>query len=327
MKIIIDAFGGDNAPLEVLKGVSLAKSEVSVSLAVTGDKQKILECATQNNIDIEGVEIIDAPTVIETEDDPKVVLKAKKDSSMAVGLSMVANDSADAFVSAGSTAALLMGATMIVGRIKGVKRPALGAVIPSANGKYLLLDCGANSECRPEMLAQFGAMGSAYVKHILGIDAPKVGLANNGAEESKGTAVQIDAFKLLSKNKNINFIGNVEGRDIPKGAADVVVADGFTGNIILKVIEGLSMTLFGMLKEIFYKSLSTKLAAAVLKPGLREFKKKFDYTEEGGAPFIGVKKPIIKAHGSSNAKAFKNAIKQAEKWAKSDVLTEIERLI
>ncbi len=327
MKIIIDAFGGDNAPLEVLKGVEMAKSEVEATLAVTGDKQKIEQCATENGINLDGIEIIDAKTVIDMEDDPKVVLKAKKDSSMSVGLNMVASDEADAFVSAGSTAALLMGATMIVGRIKGIKRPALGAVIPSPKGKYILLDCGANAECRPEMLMQFGVMGTAYVKNVLGIENPKVGLVNNGAEETKGTKLQLDAHKLLKENTKLNFIGNVEGRDVPKGVADVVVADGFTGNIVLKVIEGLSSALFGMLKEIFMKSLSTKLAAAVLKPGLREFKKKFDYAEEGGSPFLGLKKPVIKAHGSSNAKAFKNAIRQAEKWSKTNVSSEIERLI
>ena len=318
MRIAIDAFGGDNAPLEILKGAVLAK-QYGEQLVLVGSEQEIRSCAQANGVDLSGIEIMDAKTVMDMHDEAKAVLKAKADSSMSVGLRAVAAGEADAFVTAGPTGAALMGATMIVKRIKGVKRPALCVVIPSAKKPYLLIDCGANAECRPEMLNQFAVMGSVYMEKVMGYENPRVGLANNGAEDSKGTELQVEAYKLLKANDQINFIGNAEGRDVPSGDYDVIVADGFTGNIILKLTEGLASALMSMLKEVFYQSTLSKLAAAVLKPGLRGFKNKMDYTKYGGAPIIGLQKPVVKAHGSSNAEAIKNAVRQAIDWSRSGV--------
>lgn len=318
MRIAIDAFGGDNAPLEILKGAVLAK-QYGEQLVLVGSEQEIRNCAQENGVDLSGIEIMDAKTVMDMHDEAKAVLKAKADSSMSVGLRAVAAGEADAFVTAGPTGAALMGATMIVKRIKGVKRPALCVVIPSAKKPYLLIDCGANAECRPEMLNQFAVMGSVYMEKVMGYENPRVGLANNGAEDSKGTELQVEAYKLLKANDQINFIGNAEGRDVPSGDYDVIVADGFTGNIILKLTEGLASALMSMLKEVFYQSTLSKLAAAVLKPGLRGFKNKMDYTKYGGAPIIGLQKPVVKAHGSSNAEAIKNAVRQAIDWSRSGV--------
>ncbi len=326
MKIVIDAFGGDNAPLEIIKGVVAAKS-FGEQLALSGNAAEIEKCARENGLDISGIEILPANSVMDMHDDTKLVLKAKADSSMAVGLKALASGEADAFISAGPTGALIMGATLIVKRIKGVKRPAFGAVIPSVSGYYILIDCGANVECRPEMLEQFGTLGSIYMQKVLGIESPRVGLANNGAEDSKGTELQIEAHKLLAKNPSINFIGNVEGRDIPLGAADVVVADGFTGNMILKTVEGMGSAMMKKLKAVFMASFATKLAAAALKPALREFKNSMDYEKLGGAPIIGLTKPVVKAHGSSSAEAVRNAVKQAIDWSRSGVSEAIERAV
>ena len=323
MKIVIDAFGGDNAPLEILKGVSLAR-QYGEQLAVTGPRAEIERCAGDNGIDLAGVEIVDADSVMGYDDEAKTILKEKKTSSMGRGLTMLADGEADAFVSAGPTGALFMGGTFLVKRIKGVSRPALGSVIPSADGSFLLIDCGANAECRPDALLQFGVMGSVYMKHVMGVANPRVGLANNGAEESKGTELQQEAYKLLAACEGINFVGNVEGRDIPLGACDVAVTDGFTGNLILKTIEGMASAIFQKLKGVFYKNTATKLAAAVLKPALKEFKDSMDYSKYGGAPIIGLKKPVIKAHGSSNAEAVMNAVRQAIEWSRSGVTEAIE---
>ena len=326
MKIVIDAFGGDNAPLEIIKGAVLAK-EYGETLVLSGDGAKIRECAAKNGVDLAGIEILEAATVMDMHDDAKLVLKGKVDSSMAVGLKAVANGEADAFVSAGPSGALLMGSTMIVKRIKGVKRPAMCAVLPSAKAPCLLIDCGANVECRPEMLAQFGVMGSVYMNRVQGVEAPRVGLANNGAEDSKGTELQIEAYQLLKAQDGILFRGNCEGRDLPMGEFDVVVADGFTGNLILKTYEGLGLAIFAKLKEVFYKNTVTKLAAVALKPGLREFKNSMDYNKLGGAPIIGLTRPVVKAHGSSNAEAVKNAIRQAITWTHSGVTEALTELL
>ena len=327
MKIVVDAFGGDNAPLEIIKGVIAAKQEYDIDIALTGSVETIEKVAKDNHLELEGLELIEAPQIIEMEDEAKAVLKQKADSSMAVALHLVAEGKADAVVSAGSTGAFLMGATMILKRIKGIKRPALGAVMPGLVGPYILMDCGANAEVRPEMLNQFGLMGSIYVKNVLKIDNPKVGLANNGAEESKGTDLQREAYALLSKNSNINFAGNVEGRDIPEGICQVVVADGFTGNLILKTVEGTASFVFSLLKEMFMKNFVSKIAALLLKTGLKSLRKKMDYTEYGGAPLIGLTKPAVKAHGSSNANAIKNAIRQAMQWTAAGVTEEIARTV
>lgn len=329
MRIVVDAFGGDNAPPAAIQGAADARDELGANIVLTGQKTVIEKTAADMKLDLGGIEIVDAPQVVDMHDEAKAVVKSKKDSSMAVGLRMVADDEADAFVSAGSTGALLMGATLVVKRLEGVKRPALATVLPTAEGPCLLIDCGANVECRPEMLDQFGAMGSIYMTKTLGIDSPRVALANNGTEESKGTELQIEAYKLLKQNAAVNFIGNAEGRDIPTGYCDVAVCDGFTGNIILKTYEGLAEALMRMLKdEVFMKNLGSKLATKMfLMGGLRDFRKRMDYTEYGGAPFIGLKKPVIKAHGSSNAKAIKNAIRQAMVWSGAGVTEAIAEAV
>jgi len=260
-------------------------------------------------------------------DEAKIVLRKKADSSMGVALRMVAEGNADAVVSAGSTAAFLMGATMIIKRIKGVKRPALGAVMPGKQGPYILVDCGANAEVRPEMLNQFGLMGSIYMKNVMGISSPKVGLANNGAEDTKGTDLQRDAYILLKGNEHISFFGNIEGRDIPMGECQVVVADGFSGNLVLKTVEGTASFAFSMLKDMFMANILSKFAAVLLTSGLKALRKKMDYTEYGGAPLIGLTKPAVKAHGSSNANAIKNAIRQAMQWTAAGVTEEITRVV
>ena len=322
MRIAIDAYGGDFAPLEMIKGASEARA-LGETIVLCGDENGIRECAEQNGVDISGIEILPADSVMEMRDEARAVLKAKASSSMGVGLRALADGSADAFVSAGPTGALLMGGTMIVKRIKGVKRPALGVVFPG-DSLTLLIDCGANAECRPEMLAQFAVMGAEYMRGMFAVQSPRVGLLNNGAEETKGTELQLEAHKLLAADENVNFIGNVEGRDALSGACDVLVADGFTGNILLKTIEGTAAVLFRRIKGAFYKSLATKLAAAVLKSSLKEMKDSLDYTKYGGAPIVGLKSPVVKAHGSSNAEAIKNAVRQAIEWKSAGVSERIE---
>lgn len=324
MKIIVDAFGGDNAPLEILKGAMLAVEEYGIDVVLTGDEAKILECAKQNNIELKNTEIVHTPGVIDMHDDAKVVLKEKADSSMGLGFRLLNEGRGDAFVSAGSTAAITVGATLITKRIKGVKRPCVASIMPSADKPFLLLDCGANAECRAEFLCQFGAMGSLYMKNILKVENPRVALANNGEEETKGTPVVKEAYELM-KNADYNFIGNIEGRQIPFGDADVVVADGFTGNLILKTYEGVAKVLMNGIKDIFYKNLLTKISALGVMSGINEMKKQFDYKEYGGAVMLGVKKPVVKAHGSADARTFKNAIKQAVWFLENDLISEMEK--
>lgn len=323
MKIIVDGYGGDNAPLEVIKGCRMAADEYEVDIIIAGRENEIREAADKAGISLSGIQIINADDVITMEDSPRDVLKAKSGCSMAVGLKALADGKGDAFVSAGNTGALVMGSMFIVKVIDGIKRMALSPIMPSNTGCYMLIDGGANLECRPEMLFQFGIMGSIYMEKILHVKSPRIGLANVGTEETKGTQLQRDAFELL-KNSKFNFIGNVEGRDIPYGACDVLVADGFTGNMILKLTEGLGLTFVKNLKEILLKNAVTKLAALAIKPGLLKFKKKIDYSEYGGAPLMGSSKPVIKAHGSSNATAFKNAIRQAIAFISEDVINEIK---
>ncbi len=317
MKIIVDGFGGDNSPLEIIKGCALAVKEFdNVEIAITGDEQIIKQVAKENDISLDKFSITHAPLVMPVEEDPTEVLKSYENSSLTVGLKMLASGEGDAYVSAGSTGAVVVGATLIVKRIKGIKRAAIATVMPSEKGCVMLLDSGANSECRPEMLEQFGVMGSIYMNKVMGIDSPKVGLANIGAERTKGTPMYVDSYDLLERAP-INFVGNAEGRYIFSGNYDVIVADGFTGNIILKLTEGVAMFLTGKIKKVFLKGIVTKLAALMVKSGLRSFKKDMDYTEYGGSVLLGISKPVIKAHGSSNAKAIKNAIRQAVNFAKS----------
>ena len=322
MKVIVDAFGGDNAPLSVIKGVELAVKEYGADIVLSGDEEKIKQCAEKNGVSLEKVSIINAPDVISMHDEPTDILKAKSQSSMAVGLKALKDGQGDAFLSAGSTGALVVGGTLIVKRIKGVKRAAMASVIPGKNNNYLMLDMGANADCRAEMLYQFGIMGSVYMQNVVGINNPTVALLNIGTEDTKGGELQKESFALL-KNAPINFVGNVESREIPKGNVDVVVTDGFTGNIALKLIEGVSLTMFSMIKSVLTKNIFTKIAALILKKDLYKIKAKADYSEIGGAALLGIQKPVIKAHGSSDAYAIKNAIHQAIIFSQTGVIDKI----
>lgn len=323
MRIIVDAYGGDNAPDAVLLGCRMAADRWKCEIILTGDEQKLRQRAAELSVSLEGISIADAPDVIPVEAEPTAILKQYQQSSMARGLQMLADGEGEAFVSAGSTGALVVGGTLIVKRLKGVKRPAIGTVIPCRGGCFLLLDSGANHDCRPEMLRQFGLMGSVYMKRIIGVPNPRVGLVNIGAEETKGTELQVQAYQLM-KEAGYNFIGNVEAREVPLGGCDVAVCDGFTGNILLKTMEGLATLFMGELKAIFMKSLPNKLAAAAVKKDIKGLKNQFDSAEYGGALLLGSRSPVIKAHGSSDAKAFYNAIRQAISCCENNIIGEIE---
>lgn len=323
MKVIVDAFGGDNAPLEILKGSFDAQNELGVDIVLCGKTQEIQNCAKENNIDISKMEIIDALDVVSMDAQPTDIIRGGANSSMAVGLKALANGQGDAFVSAGSTGSLVMGATFFVKRIRGVKRAALATIMPSDTGAFMLLDCGANVECSPEMLSSFALMGSIYMEKVQGVNNPRVGLANIGTEETKGGELQQKAYKLIKDEGKVNFVGNIEARQVPLGDADVVVCDGFTGNILLKTYEGVAKLILTNIKNVFTKNIFTKLSALTVKGGIDTFKKKMDYTEFGGAPLMGIAKPVIKAHGSSNAKSFKNAIRQAVIYSNQGVISTI----
>jgi len=322
MNIVIDAFGGDNAPLEVIKGSIDAQRDFDVDVTLVGDEAKIKKCASDNGLDISKLHIRHADTVIEICEEPTEVIKSKKNCSMAVGMQMLADGEGDAFVSAGSTGALVVGATFIVKRIKGIKRPALATILPTAGEPTMLLDSGANADCRPEMLVQFGIMGTAYMNRILGVEKPRVGLANIGSEESKGRDLELETYKQLKKAP-VNFIGNIEARQLPMGDCDVCVADGFCGNLLLKLYEGMAKFFSGELKTLLTKDFKSKMAALMVMKNVKEFKKKVDYSEYGGAPLLGTAKPVIKAHGSSNARAFYNAIRQAKQFTETQVIETI----
>ena len=323
MRVVVDAFGGDNAPTEIVKGASLASNEYSAEITLTGKEETIKKIIAENDLKFYGeLKIVDADDVISMHDEPTSLVKAHSESSMALAFKELAEDKADAFVSAGSTGAVVVGGTLIIKRIKGIKRPALGGIIPAPKGHYLMMDMGANAECRPEMLCQFGIMASAYLEGVEGKKNPEIGLLNIGTEDTKGGELQKEAYKLM-KEAPINFVGNIESREMPKGVCDAVITDGFTGNIALKLIEGTSSTLFSLIKEVFYKSLINKLAALVVKKDLSGLKKLMDSTEVGGAPLLGVRKTVIKAHGSSNAKAIKNAVGQAIKFTETGVVEKI----
>ena len=294
-----------------------------IEIVLTGDEKKINEIASNEGISMERIDVVHAPDVIEMSDHPTELMKTKKGSSMAVGLSMLAEGRGDAMISAGSTGAMLTGATLIVKRIKGVKRPALAPVMPNADGKFMLIDCGANADCRPEMLVQFAHKGSVYMKNVLGVENPRVGLANIGTEETKGDELRKAAYELLKNEPNINFIGNFETRDIAEGGVDVLVADGFTGNIILKTYEGVATMLSGKFKGVFKKNIINKLGAAVMLKDLNEIKRSMDHNEYGGAPFLGVRKPVFKAHGSSKAITICNAIRLTREFVSSNVIGKI----
>lgn len=325
MKIIVDAYGGDNAPLEIIKGCVIAKDEIDADIVLVGLKE-LDDICRENGISLDGIEVVYAQSVISMNDQGTVVLKEKKDSTMGVGLTMLANGEGDAFLSAGNSGAICAGATLIVKRIKGIKRPGFATIIPGTDGYTMLMDSGANTECKPSYLYQFAQMGSIYMEKVMGIENPSVGLLNVGSEEHKGTQLQLDTYQLL-KESSLNFKGNIEGRDVPNSAVDVAVCDGFTGNVLLKTYEGVAMALMSQIKGILTRNLKTKIAAGMILPELREFRKKFDYNEVGGAPILGCSKPVFKAHGSSKAKTIKNALKLVEKYVNGNVVDLIAKAV
>ncbi len=323
MKVIIDAFGGDNAPLEILKGAAQAVATYGHEILLTGNEQVLRELAQKENISLNGITIEHCTDVIAMEDHPKSILREHKDSSLGVALRLLAEGKGDALVSAGSTGALLMGATFIVKRIKGISRPALAPILPSDQGPFMLIDCGANADCRPEMLLQFAQMGSIYMSHMFADKKqPRVGLLNVGTEDTKGGELQHATFPLL-KDSGLHFIGNVEARDVPAGVADVVVADGFNGNILLKTLEGTVDMLMKNLKIALKSSLRTKIGALLVMPGLKGLKKKLSASEHGGAVLLGVNRPVVKAHGNANAKAIASAVRVAAEFAACGVVEKI----
>lgn len=328
MKIILDAMGGDNAPRAVVEGAVLAAREFGEQIVLVGDRAQIESLLSEFGAREDArITVVHASEVITMEDDAVQAVRRKKDSSLVVALTMLAAAEGDALVSAGSTGAVLAGGTLIVKRIRGIRRAALAPILPTDRGGSLLIDCGANVDCTAEYLMQFAFLGHYYAKRQMGIENPRIGLINNGSEETKGTDALRETYALLrraSEQGKINFVGNIEGRDIPLGAADVLVCDGFTGNVVLKTIEGVGMFFVGKVKEIFMRNALTKLAALIVKPGLRAFKKMLDYKEVGGAPLLGISRPIIKAHGSCDAYAVRSAVSQAIVYVRSGVIAEIE---
>lgn len=329
MKIIVDAFGGDNAPSEILLGCVQAVEELKIETALVGDRARIEAAARELGIErqVSEMELIECGDVLTMEDDPTSILKEKKDTSMAVGLRALADGRGDAFASAGNSGALVVGASMIVKRIRGVKRVCFAPVLPKQPGFFMLGDAGANVDCRPEMLLQFGLMGAEYMKKVMGLERPRVGLANVGVESHKGDDLRRETYALLSGCDHLNFIGNIEARDIPYDACDVVVCDGFTGNMLVKMYEGVALAVFGLVKEVFSKNVKNKLAAAMVYGDLKAVKKAMDYNEYGGAPIMGAAKPVFKIHGSAKANTVKSALRLTKGYAESGFIEEIERIV
>lgn len=322
MKIIIDAMSGDNAPDEIVKGAALASLEYDAELILVGDESRIRDILSATDADMSKISVVHADSVITMEDEPTSVVRSKKDSSMAVGLRLCRDDG-DAFVSAGNTGALHVGGSLIIRAVKGVERAAIATVLPFER-PLLLLDCGANVNVTPDYYVTWAVLGQLYMKNVFGIDAPKVGLLNNGAEEHKGTETEITAYKMMSEDSRIDFIGNVEGKEVAASKCDVLITDGFTGNVLLKTIEGMSKFMFSQLKSVFKSNFATKLSFLTVKKGLYAMKNSFDASQYGGAPFLGLNKPVIKAHGSSNAIEIKNAVKQAVKFTETGTIKQIE---
>lgn len=324
MKIIVDAYGGDNAPEAPVKASLRAAKEMDVDILLVGKEKELTEIiggTLPSNVSIHN-----ASEVITNEDKPATAIREKKDSTLVVGAKLLKDGAGDAFVSAGNTGALLASVLTGVGRIKGIRRPALATLLPAGDGRVLFLDSGANTGCHPEDLLNFAVMGSIYMKKVTGVKNPRVAILSNGQEEGKGDELVKQAYELL-KESELNFIGNCEGRDIMSGMADVIVCDGFAGNIALKTIEGTAKTITKELKKVFFTNLLTKICAAGMKKYINAFKGKFDYKEYGGAPLLGIKKPVVKAHGSSDEKAFCKAIGQAVKWTKENVTEDISAYV
>ncbi len=330
MKIILDAMGGDYAPEAPVLGAIQAAKAFGTQITLVGRGEAILEVMKKNGIENlpAGMEIANADDVVDMHDDPANVIRKRKNSSMVIGLRMLAEGQGDAFVSAGSTGALLSGATLIVKRVKGIRRAAMAPSMPvKTGGKVIICDCGANAECTPEFLLQFGLVGSMYAKKTLNVANPRVGLLNIGTEDTKGTQLQKDAYALLKNAGDtglINFVGNVEARSVPLGEVDVVVCDGFNGNVLIKSIEGTAMFMGSLLKKMFKKNILSKIGYLLCQSGVKDMMKLMDSREIGGTQFLGIKKPVIKAHGNSDAYAFKNAVRQAVQAAEGNFAEELE---
>ncbi len=326
MRIIVDGMGGDNAPHSTVKAAVEAVKKFDIDISVTGPAELILKELEKYTYPAGRIEVLNASEIITNDDDPAIAIRKKKDSSMVVGLKSVADGYGDGFISAGNTGALLAGGLFVVKRIAGIDRAALTTLYPTLEGVSILVDAGANVDSKPEYLHQFAMMGSEYMKLVLGVNSPKVGLINVGTESSKGNALVKEAYSLL-ENSEINFIGNIEGRDMPYGVADVMVCDGFVGNVALKLTEGMASSIFQLLKDSFTANTKSKLGAVLLKDQLKELKKKLDYREYGGAPLLGTKRPVVKAHGSSDDYAFLNGIRQLKLFIEKDVIASIEQNI
>lgn len=327
LHIAIDAMGGDNAPNAIVEGtIQALEANKDIKILLVGDKEKINSVLATKKYDKERVEIIHASEMIDIHDAPVMAIRSKKDSSMVKGLNLVKAKQADAFISAGSTGALLAGGTFIVGRINGIERPALAPIIPTKKGVSLLIDCGANVDAKPSYLLQFAKMGSIYMENIIGTKDPKVALINIGEEEEKGNALVKEVYPLLSK-QSFNFIGNIEARDIPKGVADVLVCDAFVGNVLLKYTEGFASTFLEIIKEAMVSNMLNKLCALILKPSLKKALKEFDYNKYGGAPLLGLNGLVIKSHGSADANVIKNTILQCVKFSQEKINEKIKQNI
>ena len=321
MKILVDVMSGDNAPLEMIKGAALASREFTEEIVIIGDENVISDVAVKNEIDISDLTIVNAKSVINMEDKPMCVVREKRDSSMSMGLKMLAEGGVDAFVSAGNTGALITGATLIVRRIPGINRAAIASVLPLAN-PVLLMDSGANLTVTSDNILQFAFMGAKYMEKIYNIERPRVGQLNNGTEYNKGNELQVESYQALSES-GLEFVGNVESKEIPFGVCDVVVCDGYTGNIFLKSVEGMGKFMMGLLKDVLKTNIATMVSALTMKEKLQDIKLRFDTSEHGGAPLLGISKPVIKAHGSSDAKAIKNAVRQAVSFVKTGINEDI----
>ena len=327
-KVVLDAMGGDNAPKEMVKGaVEAVSKEAGLKVILVGREEEITSELSSYNYKKEQIEVVNATEVIETAEPPVNAIRRKKDLSIVVGMKMVKKGEADAFVSAGSSGAILVGGQTIVGRLKGVERPPLAPLIPTEKGVSLLIDCGANVDARPSHLVQFAKMGSIYMEHIVGIKNPKVAIVNIGAEEEKGNALVKETFPLLKETKGINFTGSIEAREIPHGQADVIVCEAFTGNVILKLTEGLASTLVGKIKEGMMSTLRSKIGALLVKPALKATLKEFDASEYGGAPLLGLNGLVVKTHGSAKAKEVSNTLIQCVTFKNQKINEKIKECI
>lgn len=325
--IIVDAMGGDFAPLEIIKGALEASAMHSAEVKLIGDKDSIRKAADSGRLDITGLEILPSTQEVGMDESPSDVLKNKKGSSIYIGSQLVGQGNGSAFLSAGNTGAVMACSLFNIKRIKGVFRPAIAAVIPLADSRFVLIDAGANADCKPIYLAQFALMGKVYSENILGVKDPKVGIVNIGGEEKKGSELSIEAHKMLKDIKRLDFVGNIEGREMFEGSADVVVTDGFTGNVILKVLEGLAKMFFGEVKSALTSSFISKMAALILKKPLKKMKNKFDYETYGGAQLLGLNAPVIISHGSSKARAVRNAIRVGQESLQTDLVEKIKKEI